>query len=333
MSRKSIALAAAVLFAGGAAVAQTTGAGAASAVASSTGASSGGGGTVKSVQPVHTQSMQRLQQAADRLRQSIQALAEKPPGPDRERAISEAQDALMRTQQAMMALPPELRSSGTVSTAGYDASVRKLMASADSLRQSIQEMAQQPAGQGRDRAIRQAHRALWDTQAAMVAAYQPGGDTKSMGAPSQDAGGAEGQKKQSAPAKSSGASKGDAKVSRSGSAQDGQPGAVLVLLPDMQARGTKLADGCWVRFFDEKNYSGDALTLAGPVDLPRMELGDAWRDWDSAVVGPKATVHTYDNEMYRERTSVLNAGQSIPDLRERELGWFDEVKSARVFCS
>lgn len=277
------------------------------------------GGTVVSAQPVHTQSMQRLQEAADRLRQSIQALAQKPPGAERERAIASAHDALLRTQQAMMALPPELRSSGTVSTAGYGESVKKLMASADSLRQAIQEMAQQPAGERRNQAIRDAHRALWDAQGAMVAAHQPGGAAQAMGSSAN-----------STAAPGSGAGQ---KASGQGAAAAGGPSAVLVLLPSAQAQGTRLADGCWVRFFDDKNYSGAMLTLAGPVDLPRMELGNAWRDWDSAIVGPKAIVRTYDNENYRDRTALLDSGQSIPDLRERKLGWFDEVKSARVFCS
>lgn len=55
-----ICLAAACLLAGGA-VAQT----------STSGAASAAGSTVQTTQPVHTQSMQRLREAADRLRQSI----------------------------------------------------------------------------------------------------------------------------------------------------------------------------------------------------------------------------------------------------------------------
>lgn len=318
LTRKSgICLAAACLLVGGPAVGQT----------STSGTAGSPGGTVRSTQPVHTQSMQRLQEAADRLRQSIQALAQKPPGSERERAIANAQDALMRTQQAMTMLPPELRSSGSVSTGDYDKSVKKLMASADSLRQAIQEMAQQPAGDRRNQAISEAHRALFDAQAAMVAAYQPTGSTQAMGAS-----GSQMQSSATAPGSAS-ASQGDRQVSRSATSPPAGPAAVLVLLPSAQANGTRLADGCWVRFFDDKGFKGDALTLAGPVDLPRMELGNAWRDWDSAVVGPKATVRTFDNENFRDRTAVLNAGQSIPDLRDRKLGWFEEVKSARVSCS
>lgn len=287
-------------------------------------------GMVVSRQAIPTQAMQRLQESADRLRQSIQALAQKPPGPDRERAISNAHDALLRTQQAMMALPPDMRVAGMASTADYDASVKQLMQSADSLRQSIQEMAQQPAGEGRNQAIQAAHRALWETQAAMIDAYQPS-DTRAMGASARsgDAGGSAGV----APGSRKDSRHEDKQASASPASPQGAPAAVLVLLPTDQAEGQRLADGCWVRFFDDKGFKGDTLTLAGPVDLPRMELGDAWRDWDSAVVGPKATVRTFDNENFRDRSAVLNAGQSITDLGDRKLGWFEEVKSARVSCA
>lgn len=137
---------------------------------------------------------------------------------------------------------------------------------------------------------------------------------------------------QAASAKSQGAS-GAAAPSRNGS---GEPliGAVLVLLPVAQAADDKLANGCWVRFYDGKNYRGANLTLAGPVDMPRMDVpGALWRDWDSAIVGPKARVTTYDNENFKQRTATLNAGQRIADLGDKKLGWFDEVHSARVSCT
>lgn len=110
-------------------------------------------------------------------------------------------------------------------------------------------------------------------------------------------------------------------------------GAVLVLLPTVQASDERLGNGCWVRFYDGNNYKGSTLTLVGPVDMPKMDVpGPVWRDWDSAIVGPKATVTTYDNENFNDRTATLRAGQHLADLRDRKLGWFDEVKSARVAC-
>ena len=269
-------------------------------------------GNVAASQTSRSASMQKLQQSAQHLRESIQALAQKQPGPDRERAIANAHEALLETQRAMVALPPELRTASTAPSAGYDESVQRLMKAADSLRHSIQEMAQQPPGERRDRAIAEAHQALQDTQSAMLSAYTPPG-ARTMGAGPQKA-----------PA-----------TGQDATSQAGGTGtaSVLLLVPARMASDQRLGDGCWVRFFDDKQFRGDALTLVGPVDMPKMEMpGNVWMDWDSAVVGPRAHVTTYDNENFRDRTSELAASKSYPDLRDKKLGWFEEVKSARVAC-
>ena len=110
--------------------------------------------------------------------------------------------------------------------------------------------------------------------------------------------------------------------------------AVVVLLPTAQASDKQLGNGCWVRFYEGENYQGYSLTVVGPVDVPRMDVpGPAWREWDSAIVGPKARVTTFDNENFHDRTANLVAGQRVPDLDEQTLGWFDEVHSARVSCT
>lgn len=124
------------------------------------------------VQPVPTNSMRALEASAQRLRESIQVLATKPPGPDRAIAIGEARKALRETQQAMLDLPPQDRVVGaTAGAQGYDPSVRQLMKSADALRESIHAMAHQAAGPARNRAIRDANMALLDIQSAMANAY------------------------------------------------------------------------------------------------------------------------------------------------------------------
>ena len=110
--------------------------------------------------------------------------------------------------------------------------------------------------------------------------------------------------------------------------------AVLVLMPAAQGSSESLGNGCWVRFYDGENYRGASLTLVGPIDMPKMDVpGPAWREWDSAVVGPKARVVTYDNENYKDRTATLTAGQHIPNLEGAKLGWFEEIHSARVSCA
>jgi hypothetical protein len=93
------------------------------------------------------------------------------------------------------------------------------------------------------------------------------------------------------------------------------------------------ANGCWVRFYDNDDYRGDSVTLSGPLDVPDADrLRSVWRDWDSAVVGPKARVMIYDDDNYRDRTAMLSAGQQSPDLGARELGLFQEINSLRVQC-
>lgn len=115
----------------------------------------------------------KLAASAQRLRDAIKLMAEKPAGPERDTAIAQAQAALRETEVAMAELPPAPAASGRAAhdTAGYDTSVRALMAAADALRASIHTIARQPAGPQRNQAIREANRALLKTQVAMANAY------------------------------------------------------------------------------------------------------------------------------------------------------------------
>jgi hypothetical protein len=61
------------------------------------------------------------------------------------------------------------------------------MKAADRLRQSVQAMAQQPAGERRNQAIFDANRALWDTQEAMASAYDPGHKSRNASSGSSSA--------------------------------------------------------------------------------------------------------------------------------------------------
>ncbi len=128
--------------------------------------------SVTIVQPAGGPAMHKLATSAQRLRDAIQLMSEKPAGPERDTAIARAQSALRATEQAMADLPPAPQATGPVrNTAGYDTSVRALMAAADALRDSIHAMAARPAGAGRNQAIREANRALLRTQVAMADAY------------------------------------------------------------------------------------------------------------------------------------------------------------------
>ena len=160
MRRKALSLivAAACCGASGIAAAQTSGSAAAQ---SST--------VVRSAGPVnYGESMVRLQQAAQKLRESIQAMAQQPAGERRNAAVREAHEALLETQVAMIELPPEVRMGTTGEQPNYTQSMARLKEAAQRLRDAVQAMAQQPAGEGRNDAIRQANQALFDTQQAVV---------------------------------------------------------------------------------------------------------------------------------------------------------------------
>lgn len=123
---------------------------------------------VVSTSPDYSKSMERLQQAAQKLREAVQAMAQEPAGERRNRAIAQAQEGLLETHRAMMALPPELRV-GSATSPDYTKSMERLQAAAQKLREAAQAMAQQPAGERRNQSIDQVRQALFDTQQAMIA--------------------------------------------------------------------------------------------------------------------------------------------------------------------
>lgn len=134
----------------------------------------------------YSRSMEDLQLAAQRLRGSIQALAQEEPGPQRRHALRATREALYDAQRAMIQLPPELRQappgvgdavqpSAVKAGAGQDnvrpsyaEAMAQLQRSGDRLRDAVQDMSHEPAGPRRNRAMQDATTALLDAQQAMV---------------------------------------------------------------------------------------------------------------------------------------------------------------------
>jgi hypothetical protein len=115
----------------------------------------------------YSNAMRRLLDAAQRLRDAIHAMAEQKPGPAVNQAIRQTNEALLETQQAMLDLPFDLRAASG-SAPEWTKSMDRLKQAAQQLREATQAMAQQKAGTGRNAAMRQANRALLETQQAMV---------------------------------------------------------------------------------------------------------------------------------------------------------------------
>lgn len=110
-----------------------------------------------------SQAFQELMDAADRLRDAAQKTAQLKAGDQRNIAIDQARKALLDTQRAMLALPPEARRADGDANAGA-----RFAQAAQRLREAIQAMADMPPGQGRDKAIENAQEALIEAQSAWV---------------------------------------------------------------------------------------------------------------------------------------------------------------------
>jgi hypothetical protein len=108
----------------------------------------------------------------------------------------------------------------------------------------------------------------------------------------------------------------------------------LVLLPVDQATDA-LGNGCWVRFYDDKNFKGDELTVVGPVDLSSMKFHRryTWGGPDSLIAGPKAKVIVYDAENFKDRSGTINPGEQAKDLSDKTLGLFEDIESVKIACN
>ncbi|MGQ0752689.1 MAG: hypothetical protein ACT4PS_19380 [Betaproteobacteria bacterium] len=90
--------------------------------------------------PNYTKSMERLQQAAQKLREAVQAMAEQPAGTKRNAAAREAREAILETQQAMVSLPPHLRSQAGAERTKADTQAANRGSGATSVRKSFSEL-------------------------------------------------------------------------------------------------------------------------------------------------------------------------------------------------
>lgn len=94
----------------------------------------------------------------------------------------------------------------------------------------------------------------------------------------------------------------------------------------------KLARGCWVRLYDGIDFKGRELVLAGPLALPRLDAVSAhWRDWDSAVAGPRAVLSAYTGVGFEGHGATVQPGERVKDMTLRT-GRGEDIESLRVDC-
>lgn len=122
---------------------------------------------------------------------------------------------------------------------------------------------------------------------------------------------------------------------RSTAAASGPTFDVIFAQPEVSDRiRTRAAEGCWVVFHDGVDYVGRRLTLLGPVAVSDFASSmPNWRRWDSAIVGPRARVTAFQDTGFQKQLAILQPGQRVGNLDDREFGWRKDMGSVRVTCA
>ncbi|MGH8479397.1 MAG: beta/gamma crystallin domain-containing protein [Gammaproteobacteria bacterium] len=111
-------------------------------------------------------------------------------------------------------------------------------------------------------------------------------------------------------------------------------GVPVTIMVPMEFKVEPQAKGCWVELYSKDGFSGDRLTLVGPLDMAKMR-GPFGADWKNEVesirTGPKATVTIFDNESFAEHSEIVVPGKQIADLDDR-MELFDSFRSMRIDC-
>lgn len=112
-----------------------------------------------------------------------------------------------------------------------------------------------------------------------------------------------------------------------------QPDPVVLMVP-VQVTSPQLESGCWAQFYDQRNFTGEVMTLIGPAELSALDKGtgrELKRDIDSLVVGPKALLTVYQHQAFRDKAVAFE-----PNAREggliQKLGFGGRIESMRLDC-
>jgi len=108
----------------------------------------------------------------------------------------------------------------------------------------------------------------------------------------------------------------------------------VIILPTTGA-SEQMRAGCWASFYDERSFTGDSLTLIGPVELKSLDKGSATqlkRDIKSIVTGPRATLVVYEKQLLSARSVGFQPNSREPGLTEK-LGFGGRIESMQLTCS
>jgi hypothetical protein len=115
---------------------------------------------------------------------------------------------------------------------------------------------------------------------------------------------------------------------------DNQPAAVLMLVP-VEVSSPAMKSGCWAQLYDERNFKGDVLTIAGPIQLMSTDNSSGRslrRNVDSLVTGPKATLVVFEHKMFKDKSVTFGPNTKEAGLIKK-LGFTGRIESLKLDCA
>jgi hypothetical protein len=115
---------------------------------------------------------------------------------------------------------------------------------------------------------------------------------------------------------------------------DNQPAPMIMLVP-IEISDPAMKNGCWAQLYDERNFQGEMLTIAGPMQIDTTDKAGGRqlrRSLDSLTTGPKATLTVFERKLFKDKSVVFG-----PNSREggliKKLGFTGSIESLKLDCN
>ena len=108
---------------------------------------------------------------------------------------------------------------------------------------------------------------------------------------------------------------------------------ILMLVP-VEISSPAMQAGCWAQFYDERNFKGEGLMVAGPIVIASTDKSSGRqlrRDLDSLVIGPKATLTVFEHRMFKDRSISFGPNTKEAGLIKK-LGFSGRIEAMKLDC-
>jgi hypothetical protein len=114
---------------------------------------------------------------------------------------------------------------------------------------------------------------------------------------------------------------------------DNQPAPIVMIVP-IELSDPALKAGCWAQLYDERNFTGDMVTLVGPMQVDTTDKAGGKqlrRKIDSLVTGPKAMLNVYEEKWFKNKSVTFGPNSKEPGLIKK-LGFTGSIQSLKIAC-